>query len=189
MVSASPLTRSSHHAGEDFARLQAARGPRRCGLTLKNAALRHGLTRRLHYTPEQLFDLVGDVERYPAFVPWVTDMRTWGRRESEPGVVVFDAEAKVRFAIIREHFSTRVRLDAANLTIDVPTCCPGPSAVSRTTGGSSRSRAGRSCPSASTSNSGRASWRVCSPPISRGPWRGWSAASSAAPKRSTGGRK
>jgi lipoic acid synthetase len=25
MVSASPLTRSSHHAGEDFARLQAAR--------------------------------------------------------------------------------------------------------------------------------------------------------------------
>ena len=26
MVSASPLTRSSHHAGEDFARLRAARG-------------------------------------------------------------------------------------------------------------------------------------------------------------------
>src|SRR6185312_202690 len=26
MVSASPLTRSSHHAGEDFARLKAARG-------------------------------------------------------------------------------------------------------------------------------------------------------------------
>jgi lipoic acid synthetase len=25
MVSASPLTRSSHHAGEDFARLRAAR--------------------------------------------------------------------------------------------------------------------------------------------------------------------
>ncbi|MBA3812417.1 MAG: hypothetical protein H0X27_12390, partial [Caulobacteraceae bacterium] len=36
MVSASPLTRSSHHAGEDFARLQAARralraeAPRAC---------------------------------------------------------------------------------------------------------------------------------------------------------------
>ncbi len=28
MVSASPLTRSSHHAGEDFARLQAARANR-----------------------------------------------------------------------------------------------------------------------------------------------------------------
>ena len=28
MVSASPLTRSSHHAGEDFARLRAAREAR-----------------------------------------------------------------------------------------------------------------------------------------------------------------
>jgi lipoic acid synthetase len=28
MVSASPLTRSSHHAGEDFARLKAARAAR-----------------------------------------------------------------------------------------------------------------------------------------------------------------
>ncbi|HEY1928206.1 MAG TPA: type II toxin-antitoxin system RatA family toxin [Caulobacteraceae bacterium] len=80
--------------------------------------MRHGITRRLGYTPRQLFDLVGDVERYPAFVPWVTDMRTWGRRESAPGVMEFDAKAKVRFAIIREHFSTRVRLDEPNLTID-----------------------------------------------------------------------
>ena len=28
MVSASPLTRSSHHAGDDFAKLQAARAAR-----------------------------------------------------------------------------------------------------------------------------------------------------------------
>jgi lipoic acid synthetase len=31
MVSASPLTRSSHHAGEDFARLRAARATRQGG--------------------------------------------------------------------------------------------------------------------------------------------------------------
>jgi lipoic acid synthetase len=31
MVSASPLTRSSHHAGEDFARLQAARATQTAG--------------------------------------------------------------------------------------------------------------------------------------------------------------
>ena len=72
----------------------------------------------MRYSPRQLFDLVGDVERYPAFVPWVTDMRTWGRRECAPGVSIFAAEAKVRFAIIRERFSTRVRLDEPNLTID-----------------------------------------------------------------------
>lgn len=87
--------------------------------------MRHGLTRRLNYTPRQLFDLVGDVDRYPAFVPWITDMRTWGRRECAPGVIAFDAEAKVRFAIIRERFSTRVRLDEPKLTIDA-TLISGP---------------------------------------------------------------
>jgi coenzyme Q-binding protein COQ10 len=45
-------------------------------------------------------------------------MRTWGRRACGEGVTTFDAEAKVRFAIIRERFSTRVRLDAPALAID-----------------------------------------------------------------------
>jgi coenzyme Q-binding protein COQ10 len=80
--------------------------------------LRHSLTRRLPYSPQQLFDLVGDVECYPLFVPWVSDMRTWGKRDCSPGVTTFDAEAKVRFAIIRERFSTRVRLDQPAMTID-----------------------------------------------------------------------
>jgi coenzyme Q-binding protein COQ10 len=80
--------------------------------------LRHTLTRRLPYAPEQLFDLVGDVERYPEFVPWVTGMRTWNRRECADDVSVFDAEAGVRFAIIRERFRTRVRLDRPGLAID-----------------------------------------------------------------------
>jgi coenzyme Q-binding protein COQ10 len=80
--------------------------------------LRHTLTRRLPYSPRQLFDLVGDVERYPAFVPWVSDMRTWGRKDCAAGVSTFDAEAKVRFAIIRERFSTRVRLDEPAMAID-----------------------------------------------------------------------
>ena len=35
----------------------------------------HRLTRVLPYAPDQLFALVGDVEHYPAFVPWVTSMR------------------------------------------------------------------------------------------------------------------
>ncbi len=80
--------------------------------------MRHSLTRRLPYAPQQVFDLVGDVERYPAFLPWVSDMRTWGKRECDPGVTTFDAEAKVRFAIIRERFSTHVLLDRPDLAID-----------------------------------------------------------------------
>jgi len=81
--------------------------------------LRHSLTRILPYTPEQLFQLVGDVDRYPQFVPWVTRLRSWNRRSDEERVTLLDAEADVGFAIVRERFATRVRLDAPALTIDV----------------------------------------------------------------------
>ena len=80
--------------------------------------MRESLTRRLPYTPDQLFELVGDVERYPEFVPWVTAMRTWNRRSLCETVEAFDAEARVRFAIVREMFSTRVKLDRGALAID-----------------------------------------------------------------------
>ena len=61
MVSASPLTRSSHHAGEDFARLKAARAapdPK------ADAAILHETPRAPH-APPNMFDLVADVENYP----------------------------------------------------------------------------------------------------------------------------
>ncbi|HEY3796913.1 MAG TPA: SRPBCC family protein [Caulobacteraceae bacterium] len=81
--------------------------------------MRHALTRLLPYTPAQLFDLVGDVERYPQFVPWVTRLTTRNRRADGEGVTLLDAEADVGFAIVRERFATRVRLDATALVIDV----------------------------------------------------------------------
>ena len=80
--------------------------------------MRQSLTRRLPYAPGQLFALVGDVERYPEFLPWVTAMRTWNRRPLSETVEAFDAEARVRFAIVRETFSTKVKLDGEALAID-----------------------------------------------------------------------
>ena len=66
MVSASPLTRSSHHAGDDFAKLQAARA----ALSALSAEMpRFSSKRRVHHSAQQMFDLVADVERYPEFVP------------------------------------------------------------------------------------------------------------------------
>jgi coenzyme Q-binding protein COQ10 len=81
--------------------------------------LRHRLTRVLPYAPHQLFDLVGDVERYPEFVPWVTRLRAWNRRPDGEGITLLDAEAEVGFSIIHERFATRVRLDEPALTIGV----------------------------------------------------------------------
>jgi len=81
--------------------------------------LRHSLTRILPYQPDQLFDLVGDVERYPDFIPWVTRLRSANRRSEGEGVTVLDATAEVGFSIVHERFSTLVRLDQPALAIDV----------------------------------------------------------------------
>ena len=81
--------------------------------------MHHHVTRILPYAPEQLFRLIGDVDRYPEFVPWITSMRTWNARDLEEGVDQLDAEAGVGFSFLRERFSTRVRRDGVNRQIDV----------------------------------------------------------------------
>jgi len=81
--------------------------------------LRHALTKVLPYSPDLLFQLVGDVEHYPKFVPWVTGMRVWNRREPEPGVTMLDAEAAVAFTFLREKFATRVRRDEGARVVEV----------------------------------------------------------------------
>ena len=81
--------------------------------------MRHQLTRQIAYTPEQVFGLVGDVESYPQFVPWITGMRTWNAREVAPGVTTLDAEAQVGFAFLKEKFATRVTRDAGTRHIRI----------------------------------------------------------------------
>jgi coenzyme Q-binding protein COQ10 len=81
--------------------------------------LRHHVSKLLPFTPDQLFRLVGDVEAYPQFVPWINSMRTWNARKLGEGVEAVDAEASVGFSFLKERFSTRVRRDARNRQIDV----------------------------------------------------------------------
>ena len=81
--------------------------------------MRHHVSRVLPYTPDQLMSLVGDVERYPDFVPWISTLRTWNARELGAGVDTLDAEASVGFSFLKERFATRVRRDSAGRQIDV----------------------------------------------------------------------
>jgi coenzyme Q-binding protein COQ10 len=80
--------------------------------------VRHHVSKLLPYTPEQLFELVGGVDAYPEFVPWITAMRTWNARTLSEGVTSLDAEAAVGFSFLKERFATRVRRDAINKQID-----------------------------------------------------------------------
>lgn len=64
---------------------------------------KHSETRQLPYTPEQMFDLVADVARYPEFLPWVTAIRV--RSNSDTQMV---ADMIVGFKGLRETFASRV---------------------------------------------------------------------------------
>jgi coenzyme Q-binding protein COQ10 len=81
--------------------------------------VRHHVSKVLPYAPDQMFQLVGDVSKYPEFVPWITAMRTWNARPLGEGVTAVDAEAAVGFSFLKETFATRVRRDAHNRQIDV----------------------------------------------------------------------
>ena len=81
--------------------------------------MRHRLVRWAPYPPQALFDLVADVGRYPEFVPWLERVRVWNRVPRGEGVDSLDAEAEVRFGLVRERFATRVRLDRPGMRIEV----------------------------------------------------------------------
>jgi coenzyme Q-binding protein COQ10 len=66
----------------------------------------HAEQRLLPYTPEQLFDLVAAIDRYPEFLPWCVAARV---RERNENVVVGDLV--IGFKMIRERFTSRVTLD------------------------------------------------------------------------------
>lgn len=65
----------------------------------------HAERRFLPYTPEQLFALVADVERYPEFLPWCVASRV---RSRQGNIVV--ADLMIGFKMVRERFTSRVTL-------------------------------------------------------------------------------
>ena len=62
------------------------------------------------YSPEQLFDLVADVARYPEFLPWCSAARVESRRQMPDGSERLQAELVVSFKHISERYVSEVRL-------------------------------------------------------------------------------
>jgi coenzyme Q-binding protein COQ10 len=58
------------------------------------------------YRPDQLFDLVADVAKYPQFLPWCVATRVRNRTERE-----LIADMTIGFGPFRESFTTRDTLD------------------------------------------------------------------------------
>lgn len=64
-----------------------------------------------------MFDLVADVEKYPAFVPLCAALKVRSRSSKGEGVETLVADMTVAYKMVRETFTSRVRLDRLNLTI------------------------------------------------------------------------
>jgi coenzyme Q-binding protein COQ10 len=59
------------------------------------------------YAPEQLFDLVADVGKYPEFLPWCVGARVKSRTDQE-----LVADLTIGFGPFRESFTSRVSQQA-----------------------------------------------------------------------------
>ena len=66
----------------------------------------HEEQQRLPFSPEQMFDLVADIERYPEFLPWCTAIRIKSR-----DVDRIVADLMVGYRLLRETFTSEVLLD------------------------------------------------------------------------------
>ena len=65
----------------------------------------HAEKRQLPYTPEQVYAVVADVDRYPEFLPWCKAARVT-RRDGD----TFEADLVIAFKMFRERFTSKVRL-------------------------------------------------------------------------------
>ena len=70
---------------------------------------RHHETRTLPYTPQQMYDLVADVQSYPQFLPWTAAARIRSREQVGTSEVML-ADLVISFKVFRETFGSRVVL-------------------------------------------------------------------------------
>ncbi len=72
----------------------------------------HAEQRTLPYTPEQLFALVAQVEKYPEFLPWCIGSRITKREKNAKGLDVFYADLVIGYKMARETFGSKVTLNS-----------------------------------------------------------------------------
>jgi coenzyme Q-binding protein COQ10 len=72
--------------------------------------------RRVAYSAEEMFRLVADVEKYPAFVPFCERLTVRGRR-AEPDREILVADMAIGYRMVRETFTSKVTIDRKALNI------------------------------------------------------------------------
>ncbi|MEM6491985.1 MAG: type II toxin-antitoxin system RatA family toxin, partial [Pseudomonadota bacterium] len=65
----------------------------------------HRQTQRLPHSPEQLYDLVVDVAKYPEFIPWCVAARVKSKTET-----TMVADLMVGFKVFRERYTSEIHM-------------------------------------------------------------------------------
>ena len=73
---------------------------------------KHSELKVVPFKPEQLFEMVADVQSYPKFLPWCVGARI---RSVENELIV--ADLMIGYKLLRERFTSRVSLDRQNVII------------------------------------------------------------------------
>lgn len=71
--------------------------------------------RHIRHAPDDLLDLVADVERYPEFIKFISALRLTKRVSEDE----FEAEAIIAYKMLREAFRSDVKIDRKARTIAV----------------------------------------------------------------------
>ena len=74
--------------------------------------------RRVAFTPQQMYALVADVERYPEFLPLCENLNVISRSNSQEQTIVV-ARMTIGYKAIRESFATKVVLTPAAPAVTV----------------------------------------------------------------------
>ena len=69
----------------------------------------HSETRRLPYSPDQMYALVADVAHYPQFIPWISAARVRSVTPEGDHAVML-ADLVIGFKMFRERFLSRVTM-------------------------------------------------------------------------------
>ena len=76
--------------------------------------MKHEEKRIINHTPQNLYNLVSDVRKYPEFLPWCLGARVKNLLKNE-----FDADLIIGFKIYKEVYSSQILLDPNNYKITV----------------------------------------------------------------------
>lgn len=74
--------------------------------------------RLVRHSPQQMFDLVADIERYPEFLPLCQSLTVRSKRERDDKTLLI-ADMTVAYKLVRETFTSQVLLKPTDRAIDV----------------------------------------------------------------------